>query len=395
MSDRDRQLRSVARGLLALGVLAGLAAVIVGLGERQQFFRSYLFAWTFWLGLPMGALIFAMIHPLVGGGWGFAVRPVLLACARTLPLIGLLVLPVFWGLAHLYPWAQPNAGALDPVIAHKLGYMNAPFFMVRTVAYLVAFTLLAFVVARWSEDYRPGDEAAPNRLRALCAFGIVFVILVESFAAVDWTMSLEKDYYSTVYGFIYLAAQSLMGLCFAVAVTTLVLGGVQSLASPRKPAAKVSRDLGSLIATNVLVWAYVQFAQLIVNWSGDMKNEIGWYLNRQRHGWGVISALLVAAAFGAPFFVLLFRSVKDNGRRLGAVAAFLVVIHILDIFWLVVPSYGDPLSLHWLDVLLFVGIGGLWGGLFLMLLLRQLARRGLVVGRSQPGPAVDRRYAIR
>jgi hypothetical protein len=376
--------------VVGICILLGFAGA-VGLGG-ERFYQAYLFAFVFWLGLPLGALTFAMIHPLVGGSWGVAIRPVLLAAVRTLPVLGLLFVPLAFGMGHLYPWAIPG-GLGGPESLHGpfhgsfsgafSGYFSRPFFLGRAVCYFVVWILLAWPIVRWTEGQWPLGKDAPYRLRALCAAGLVLHLFVDSLAAVDWVMSLEPDYYSTDFALIFMAGQALLAFAFTLAAGTWLRARNVLPDGPYLKERRLTyRDLGSLLAVCVLLWAYLEYAQLIINWSGDTTREAGWYLHRSQGGWQVVAGLLVALNFGAPFFALLFRKVKDAPRYLAWVAFALIVMHVLDSFWLVVPSFGAAFRVHWQDVAAWSGMGVLWLMAFTVALPRL---KGLAVAAREGG----------
>jgi hypothetical protein len=343
--------------------LAALGLALAGLGffaDRSRFLEGYLVAFVFWSGLALGSLFFALLHPLVGGAWGLALRAGLWSAARTLPLLAVLFLPIAFGLTDLYGWARPEAAA-DPRLAHKLGYLAATAFRWRALAYFVAWAALALAFLAASKRAPDARAPASGRLKALCAGGLILLILTVSLAAVDWVMSLERDYDSTVFGLAVLAGQALAALALAVVVSDRSGGAELAAATYGQDVAKVRRDLGSLLCTAILVWAYLQFSQLIINWSGDRATEIDWYLHRMALGWSWISVAVLIVHFALPFFVLLFRPVKESGRRLALVGAAILVAHVLATRWLVTPSFpGRAPAPHPSEIAAFIGLGAIW-----------------------------------
>lgn len=366
-------LSRVQRLALIAGVV-GLALCVIGaLLTPTRFFQSYLFAYLFWLGLALGCLAFAMLQHLVGGGWGLVTRRLFESGALTVPLMAVLFVPLLLGIQNLYSWARPDVVAADPLIQQKQLYLNVPFFLVRAALYFVIWIALGLILNRWSlQQDRAADPWLLRRLRLLSAWGLIIYFLTMTFAAFDWAMSLEPYWYSTIYGVIVIMGQGLTTLAFIIIVARLL--------AQRPPLSEVMRtqhfhDLGNLLLAFVMLWTYVSFSQFLIIWSGNIPEEVTWYLHRMAGGWQWIAALLILFHFFLPFFLLLLRSTKLNTGRLAALAGGLMVVHLLAVFWLVMPSfYTEGIHLHWLDVAAPIGIGGIWIAAFLW----QLGRRPLV-----------------
>lgn len=355
--------RARAIALLAGGAAIALAAVTAA-SDATQFFRSYLLAYLYWVSIALGCLGIVMLHHLVGGGWGLMIRRLLESATRTLLPLAALFVPLLFGLSRLYLWAQPASVAADPVLIKKQSYLNPQFFTVRAAIYFGVWILLAFLLNRWSaEQDRTGSPATQKRLSAMSGPGMIVYGLTISLAAIDWILSLEPHWFSTVYGMLFMVVQALTAMSFIIIVVMLLSGDepLRSLASPGK-----FHDLGNLLFTFVMLWAYLSFAQFLIVWSGNLREEIPWYVARTTGGWEAVALLLVFFHFTVPFFVLLMRPVKRNPKALAAVALLMMVMSVVDLFWLVVPGFGLPSPrVHWMDLLAFVGIGGVWIGLFL------------------------------
>lgn len=351
-----------------IALVAGGAAIALGAvtatSDATQFFRSYLLAYLYWVSIALGCLGIVMLHHLVGGGWGLMIRRLLESATRTLLPLAALFVPLLFGLSRLYLWAQPSSVAADPVLIKKQSYLNPQFFTVRAAIYFGAWILLAFLLNRWSaEQDRTASPATQKRLSAMSGPGMVVYGLTISLAAVDWILSLEPHWFSTVYGMLFMVVQALTAMSFIIIVVMLLSGDepLRSLASPGK-----FHDLGNLLFAFVMLWAYLCFAQFLIIWSGNLREEIPWYVARTTGGWEAVALLLVFFHFAVPFFVLLMRPVKRNPKALAAVALLMMVMSVVDLFWLVVPGFGLPSPrVHWMDLLAFVGIGGVWIGLFL------------------------------
>jgi hypothetical protein len=354
------------RGLLFGG--AALALAVVGaLLDPQQFFRSYLIGWIFWAGIALGSMAILMIHHVAGGAWGAVIRRPLESSVRTLPLLAVLFLPVFFGVHQLYEWSHEEVVARDAVLAAKAPYLNVAFFRIRAIAYFAVWIAVAHLLGRWSlEQDRDPDSNAGRRLQFLSQGGLLLYGLTVSFAAVDWLMSLEPHWFSTVYGLLVMGGQGLAAFAFAIPVTA---------ALARDPAGRVIgpsqfRDLGSFLLAFVMIWAYLSLSQLLIVWSANIPEEISWYLHRSTGGWRTIGYSLIVFHFAVPFVVLLSRDVKQRAPTLARVALALIVMRFVEILWLIAPSWErQGFALHWLDVVAPVGIGGIW----LWYFVRQLA----------------------
>ena len=353
------QLGFLVVGLVALGFTA-LGAFV----ERRQFFFSYLFGWVFWVGLSMGCLLASMIHQLTGGRWGYPTRRFLEAGFLVLPLMAVLAIPILFGLRQLYPWARPAEVAVEPVLRDRHVYQNDWAFILRTVCYLVVWIWMCLSLRKWSLEQDAAPGPGPTiKARRLSGPGIVLFALLGTFAFVDWVMSLEKYWWSTMFGVIVLIGQLLLALSFAVVMLTLF--------KEQEPLAGVVtrthyHHLGNLLLAFVLFWTYVSFGQLLIIYSGDIPNELEWYLHRIAGNWKAVIAAVAFFHFFLPFLLLLFRTVKRHVAPLTVLAAMLFTVHVVDSYWLVLPTFHQHgLEVSWLDFAAPIGIGGLWLAFFL------------------------------
>lgn len=369
---------------------AGLLLCAIGLiFDRESVFRSYLFAFVFVNSISLGCLALVMLHHLTGGWWGVPIRRLAEAGAMTTPLLAVLFLPIALAMltGHLYPWADPAEYAKDAILRHRrelpvLGF-SAGWVVVRAAVYfgvwsVLAWRLRALSLAQertWNPDYS-------GRLRSLSAGGAVLYFVTASLAAADWVMSREGHYYSSVFGFIAIAGQTVAGLCFVLVVLAL-LAGVPELDAAAKP--KPLHDLGNLLLTCVVLWAYVSFAQLLVNWSGNTQEDVTWYVHRSHGGWRFVTIGLVVLHFFVPFALLLFQPTKRNLGPLARLAAGLLFLRLVDALWAVAPSSPTEHAgrVYWTDLVAPVGVGGVWLAGFLWV----LKRRPLVLaGVVEPAP---------
>jgi hypothetical protein len=360
--------RSLVLGLIALAICVGGA-----MSSPSQFLRSYLVAYLFWLGLTLGCLAIVMLHHLVGGNWGHVIRRALESGTRTLPLMLALILPLLWGMPRLYSWAGAATGAMDRGSRFQRLYLSPPLFIARAAIYFAVWIIMAYLLNRWSSEHdRTAQQGLMDRLRSLSGPGLVLYGLTVTFAVIDWAISLEAPWFSTIYGMIFIVIQALAAMSFVIVVTMFL--------AKRKPLAGVIspahfHDLGNLLLTFVMLWGYLSFSQFLIIWSGNLPEEIPWYVKRGTGEWGGLALFLIIFHFAVPFVLLLSRSVKRKAGSLAAVAAALIVVSLVDVFWMVTPAF-EPARprVHWMDVLAPVGIGGIWVAWF----LRQLRSRPLL-----------------
>ena len=358
------------RAFIAGGVLLVLVLVTLFINPTQ-FFRAYLIGWTFWTGIAVGSLALLMLQHLTGGGWGVVIRRVLEAATRTLPFMAVLFIPIIIGSHSLYPWTHQEEVAAHPAVQFKAGFLNLPFFTVRTIIYFVVWITFAYFLNRWSllQD-RTADNRYTKRMRVLSGPGMVALIFVVTFASIDWYMSLEPEWFSTIYGFIFVASWSLSGLAFVIAAMAALV--------KQEPLRRVVQplhfqDLGKLMLALVMLWAYFAFSQYLIIWSGNLPEEIVYYLERTHGVWAAVIIGIFLLHFAAPFLFLLSRDLKRNANRLSMVAVLVLVMRMIDLLWMLVPAFHGP-TWVWLDAIALLGFGGLWLGFFAW----QLSKRALI-----------------
>ena len=363
----------IQRRAFIVGIAALVLAALDGIRAPEQFFRSYLVAFVFWLGFPLGCAAFLMVHHLTGGFWGLPIRRPLEAGTRTLPLLTALALPLLLGLGRLYSWSHPDLVAADAVLKSKQLYLNLPFFLIRNVIYFAVWWALVRGLNRWSDEQdRTGDPRLALRLESMSGPGLVLYGLTVTFFSIDWIMSLEPHWFSTIFGLIFMVLQVLGALALAIFVVGLL--------SRYEPVATVItsdrfNDLGNLVLTFVMLWAYLSFSQFLIIWAGNLINEIPWYVIRAEGGWAIVALVLIFLSFAIPFYLLLMRPIKRRVETLSTLCGALIVITLVDVYWMVAPAFekAGP-RFYLLDFLLPVGIGGVWVASF----VAQLKSRPLV-----------------
>jgi hypothetical protein len=349
---------------LACGVLGLILAVALGFANWQQFFRSYLVAFVYWMVYAMGSLAILQLHHMTGGRWGLPIRRILEAGTRTIPAMTVLFVPVLFGMSRLYPWMQADSLGDDPSGSFRRAYLSPHFFIVRAVIYFAVWNLLAGLQNKWSaEQDRTGDLVLKDRMSSLAAPGTVLWALTWSWAMIDWVMTLEPTWYSSIYGMVFMVISCLAALSFSV-VMLRTLDEYQPLHDSYDP--DRLNDIGNLMLAFTLLWTYMSFAQFLIIWSGNLKQEIPWYMTRAFGRWAFIAVALLIFHFFVPFFILLQRKVKRRLERLSVLAAWMLVITLVDVYWLIVPSIekSGP-HIHVEDILALVGIGGVWVGTYM------------------------------
>ena len=355
---------------LAVGGICLALCLLGWILAPRQFFISYLFAELVWVGVALGCMAFLMIHYLTGGKWGWPIRRFFEAAAKTFPLLAVLFVPLFFGVHQLYPWAMPAWVAADETLQHKRPYLSLPFFTMRALIAFAIWAWLAHLLNKWSHEQDTTCDPSPmKRLRKLSGPGLVLYPLTVTVVFVDWVMSLEPDWFSTMFPILICIGQMLSGLAFVI----LLLAWLGPRTSLTDIIGKENfHHLGSLLLAFTMLWAYMAFSQLLVIWSGDLPHEISWYLHRIAGGWRYILIFLVLFHFFGPFFLLLSRQMKQTRLALAAIAAVMFIAHVVDVWWMVAPSF-FPHGLHvsWLDFTALFGIGGVWLFFFHWNLVRQ------------------------
>jgi len=333
---------------------------------KESLLQGYLFAYTFWLNLSLGCLGLLLLQHLLKARWGLAVLRTLEAGALTIPVMAIAFLPVVLGMHELYPWAHAGAAEHDPILALKRPYLNEPFFLARSFGYFVVWSVLAIVLVRWSaQQDTSGDPRLADKRANLSAPGMVVFVLSVTFAFTDWIMSLDPHWFSTIFGVWFVAGQALMTTAFAIVVLllrrrTAPFDGVVNEG--------LLRDLGNLLLAFTMFWAYITLSQYLIIWSGNLPEEITYYLNRTQPGWDLMGAGLVVGQFFLPFVALLSSRTKRTPALLMAVALWTLAMRVIDIYWNVVPAFHNQSAHSALaDLLCLALMGAAWLTAFVLL----------------------------
>jgi hypothetical protein len=361
-------------GMQRLGMGAALVGVVMtiagyAMAGQGKFFEAYLVAYVFWMGIPLGSLALLMVQHLSGGAWGIVIRRPLEAAVRTLPIMAFLFIPIVLGMGHLYHWAHPEALA-DPIIAQKAAYLNTPFFLARQVAYFAIWTTMGTLLTRWSaEQDRHADPAIVRRFSILSGAGLVIYSLTATFAAVDWTMSVNPHWYSTMWGPLYMVGQGLSAFAFVIVIVVVL-----SKSAPLNAVVTAHHfhDLGKFLFAFLMLWAYLTFSQYLIIWSANVAEEIPHYLVRWNGGFQYVSTFIMLGHFAIPYALLLSRDVKRHSRRLRIIATWILSARVVDYYWHVAPEFhAETLTIGLLDIGLPIAIGGIFLGFFAVYLKRE------------------------
>ena len=330
-------------------------------------------AYMLCLGVTLGCLALGMVHQLSGGAWGVVLRRSIGAASRVLPVMTAMFLPIAIGMSLLYPWTNADLVAHNELLQHKRLYLNTPFFLVRAAVYFAIWNALAYFLSAWSlEQDRSPDPRIASRMQRLSAGGLLCYGLTITFASFDWLMSLDPEWFSTMYGVLIIGGQGLASIAFLITIVAWL--------SRRPPLDRIVmpshfHDLGNLMLAFVMLWAYFSFSQYLIIWAGNLPLEISWYQHRLDTSWRAVGVGLIVFHFAVPFVLLLSRATKRERAAIVKVAAWILVVRVVDLFWLIAPAFHPQgVSVSWLDVVLPISLGAVWLGCF----FRQLRGRPIL-----------------
>jgi hypothetical protein len=359
--------RKISQRSLIIGVVFAVISVVLAFIRPDEFYRAYLLGFMCWLGVALGSMAILMIRHLTGGGWGTVIRRILGAAMRTLPLLAVLFIPMILAVAQhrVYPWAMPLDSVQDQHIHEHLekhsfirSYLNFSGFFIRAIFYFAVWNVLSFLLSMWSKQTdRAGAPDNSQRFKAVAGPGLILYGFTISFAAIDWIMSLDPTWISTIFGLIILIGEVLSAMCFAV-VAERILFNYKPMSELLKP--NFVHDHGKWMLTFIMVWAYFSFSQWLIIWAGNLPSEITFYLKRINNGWGFVALSLVLFHFAFPFATLLSRPFKRNIRKLVWVAVLLLLMCYVDLFWIIEPNFSQTFTVTLADIVVPIAIGGIW-----------------------------------
>jgi len=360
--------KMIGQRALVVGVVFAIGALALAFLRPDEFYRGYLLGYMDWLGVALGSMAIVMIRHLTGGGWGSVIRRVLGAAMRTLPVLAILFIPIIIAVVQhrMYPWLMAPDAIQDLHIREHLAkhafikdsYLNVSGFITRAVIYLAIWNLLSFLLSMWSKQTdQPGAPDNTGKFKAVAGPGLILYGFTISFAAIDWVMSLDPSWISTIFGLVILIGGVLAAMCFAVVVER-ILYDYKPMSEMLKP--DFVHDHGKWMLAFTMVWAYFNFSQWLIIWAGNLPAEITYYIRRINGGWGYIGLIIVIGHFTVPFAILLSRSFKRDIRKLVWLAVWLLFMRWLDLLWIIEPNFSQALNITLADIVVPIAIGGVW-----------------------------------
>jgi hypothetical protein len=354
--------------LMVAGVVLAVISIALAFWRPDEFYRAYLLAFMDWLGVTLGSMAIIMIRHLTGGGWGVVIRRVQGAAMRTLPVVTVLFIPIVIAVmqGRVYPWALPLDQISDDHIREHLtkhsfikeDYLNLHGFVIRAIVYFAIWNVLSFLLSKWStEGDSPSGRDNTERFKRLSGPGLILYAFTISFAVIDWVMSLDPTWISTIFGLIILIGELLAAMAFAVFVER-ILFDYEPMSEMLRP--DFVHDHGKWLLTFTMVWAYFSFSQWLIIWAGNLPNEITFYLKRLSGGWGWVGLVLALLGFAAPFALLLSRPFKRNIRKLVWLAVWILFVRWLDLFWIIEPNFSKAFRITLADVVVSCALGCIW-----------------------------------
>lgn len=349
---------------LVVGVIGAVFCIIGWVKWPEKFFHSYLVAFLFVLGLSLGSMGLLMLQHLTSGHWGIVIRRPLEAAMRTLWLVALLFVPIIFGMKYIYGiWLNAPATGDGSLIGFQKSYLTGHNFIIRAVIYFVVWLLLVTALERWSrqQDTDKSNRVLRRKFKVLSGPGIILYVFGVGFASIDWAMSLSPHWFSTIYGFIFVAGEVISSLCLVIAITAMLArtAPMSSVIQPRHLS-----DLGKLLLTFIMLWAYFSFSQLLIIWSGNLPDEISFYRSRLYGSWAIVAIIVVLFHFFTPFFMLLSRDLKRSVSLLPKVAFLLFFMRLVDLYWNTRPEFTSSAMPDWFDLIVPVTLIGFWLAFF-------------------------------
>lgn len=357
--------------MMGLGFISAIASIIgLFVGDANQFYYSSLTSGIFAVGIPLGALFFVLIHFLVGAKWSTTTRRIAEVMSATGPYVALLLAVVILaGANHLYSWSRPEVMAKDHALHKKAAYLNMNFFVIRLAAYIIIWTLLSrFFLKSSLKGDAANFEADLSKAKAISPIGIILFAVTVTFAAFDWIMSLDPHWYSTIFG-VYIFS----GFVVSFFATIILVCRVLQTNGYLKDIVTIEHyhDHGKLMFAFTCFWAFCAFSQYMLIWYGNIPEETIFYSHRWVGAWKYISLILPIGHFAIPFVLLMARPAKRNLKFLSFMAVWLLVLHFVDLHWLILPNlHHEGFCLSWLDITTWVGFTGIFFGILGRLLTK-------------------------
>jgi hypothetical protein len=330
MTQDSPALKSLQTRSLIVCVVGVALCALLSWHDPDRLWRAYVFAYVAcWL-IVVGATGLLALGGATGGGWAAAGRPYYLAMAHAMPLVAILFLPIALSLGQIYPWAAHATADHATLSPAKAAYLAPRFFLGRAFGYFAVWLTVVAVLSWCARRAAGGDTPA---LRRAGAISLVLLAPTVTFAAFDWGMSLEPQWYSSIYGAVLMVGGVLAAHALAICGFAMTRGGSSD--------SELSHDLGKLLLAFLMVFTYFAFSQFLIIWSGNLPTEITWYSRRLAGGWQSVAVAIVVFQFAVPFGMLLSRDLKRDPRRLAGVAALLLLLYVVHIYWTIVPAFAE------------------------------------------------------
>jgi len=346
-----------------IGII-GLALSVYGwFTDSQQFYFSYLTAFVFWMTIALGGLFFVLLHHLVNAKWSVVIRRFGESLMMTIPFMLILFIPVLIGIKEIFPWSDTQAVATDHLLQQKSSFLNAPFFIVRTLVYFCVWIVLALLLNKLSMQQNVAATLEQIRkTRIIGAIGMILFAVTMTFAAFDWLMSLDPHWYSTIFG-VYVFAGSFLAM---LALTIFVIIVLQKCGTLTECiTGEHYHDLGKLTFAFVVFWGYMAFSQYLLIWYGNIPEETIWFLHRWEGSWKILTLVLVFGHFIVPFFILFPQTAKRSKAVMTVMSIWILIMHRIDIYWITMPTlHHHGIHFSWIDATACMGIGGIFLGIF-------------------------------
>jgi hypothetical protein len=343
------------------GVLGLVATALLGLKSPRETLLAYLVAFLYWLGLALGGMTLVLANNIAGARWNVTVRRLGETLGAAIPIFAILFLPLLLGAKHVWFWVSPVGPMSEETIRlleHKRPYLNMPSFTIRAAVYFIIWSVYGLRLRQLSvQQDSSGDPLLTQKMRSISPLGLLLFILSITFAAFDWLMSLQPTWYSTIFG-LYVYAGAFVS---SMALVCLIVTGLRAALTPWGNLITVDQqhNLGKLLLAFTAFWAYMAFSQYMLIWAGNLPEELQWIISRSRGVWRPVGQLILVGHFVIPFFLLLSRDLKRSTRGLAAVAVWILAIHYVDLYWIVMPAADyTTLGFNAAHLTSFIGVGG-------------------------------------
>lgn len=353
----------VTKTCFGVGIVGLIASVVGFFLNSEQFFFSYLTSFSFFTSISLASLILVMVHHITRSSWGTVLRRIPESFSSNLWIWGIFLIPVLLGMSTLYSWTNTEYIADDPIVLGKLPYLNIPFYVIRQFIYFGIWGYLGYRLHKVSVEMdKTNDWGLTQVLKKLSAPGIPIFALTVAFASFDWLMSLDSHWFSTMFG-VYFFAMSFQAL-FPILI--LMIFWMHRKGILQNTIRKVHvYDLGAWFFGFTVFYAYIAFSQFLLIYYANIPEESLWFYHRMEGSWAFVTYLLLFGRFVIPFILLLNRDTKHNHKILIFTSVLVIVMHIIEFHWIVMPIFNHSgVSISWLDFATFIGLGGIFMGLF-------------------------------